>query len=68
VVIPRPGQPPASLPSPWRLRHLRGWPLGISSSEVRDRIRRGLPFAHLVPAGAADVIVSEGLYQNPSES
>jgi nicotinate-nucleotide adenylyltransferase len=68
VVIPRPGQPQASLPSPWRLRHLRGWPLGISSSEIRDRIRRGLPFAHLVPAGAADVIASEGLYQTPSES
>jgi nicotinate-nucleotide adenylyltransferase len=66
VVIPRPGQPQASLPSPWRLRHLRGWPLGVSSSEIRDRIHRGLPFAHLVPDGAADIIASEGLYRNPS--
>jgi nicotinate-nucleotide adenylyltransferase len=66
VVIPRPGQPQASLPSPWRLRHLRGWPLGVSSSEIRDRIHRGLPFEHLVPAGAADIIASEGLYRNPS--
>jgi nicotinate-nucleotide adenylyltransferase len=66
VVIPRPGQPQASLPSPWRLRHLRGWPLGVSSSEIRDRIHRGLPFEHLVPDGAADIIASEGLYRNPS--
>jgi nicotinate-nucleotide adenylyltransferase len=66
VVIPRPGQPQASLPSPWRLRHLRGWPLGVSSSEIRDRIHGGLPFEHLVPAGTADIIASEGLYRNPS--
>ncbi|MFM8880517.1 MAG: nicotinate (nicotinamide) nucleotide adenylyltransferase [Verrucomicrobiota bacterium] len=63
VVIPRPGQPQASLPDPWRLRHLRGWPLGISSSEIRDRVHRGLPIDHLVPSGAADIIASEGLYR-----
>jgi nicotinate-nucleotide adenylyltransferase len=63
VVIPRPGQPQASLPPPWRLVHLRGWPLGVSSSEIRDRVHRGLPFAHLVPAGTADIIESERLYR-----
>ena len=63
VVIPRPGQPQATLPPPWRLRHLRGWPLGVSSSEIRERVRRGLAIDHLVPAGTADVIASEGIYR-----
>jgi len=62
VVIPRPGQAQATLPHPWRLKHLRGWPLGVSSSEIRERVRRGLPIDHLVPNGAADVIASERLY------
>jgi len=66
VVIPRPGQPEASLPPPWRLRHLKGWPLGVSSSGIRERIRRGLAYAHLVPGGAAEVIASEGLYGGPA--
>ena len=63
VVIPRPGQPQAMLPHPWRLKHLRGWPLGVSSSEIRERVRRGLAIDHLVPAGTADVIASEGIYR-----
>jgi nicotinate-nucleotide adenylyltransferase len=63
VVIPRPGQPQASLPTPWRLRHLRGWPLGVSSSEIRDRVRNGMSFEHLVPSGTAEIIASEGLYR-----
>ena len=63
VVIPRPGQAPASLPTPWRLRHLRGWPLGVSSSEIRDRVRNGMSFEHLVPSGTAEIIASEGLYR-----
>ena len=64
VVIPRPGQPQASLPPPWRLRHLRGWPLGVSSSEIRDRVRNGMSFEHLVPSGTAEIIASEGLYRD----
>lgn len=63
VVIPRPGQPQASLPAPWRLKHLRGWPLGVSSSEIRERVRRGLTVDHLVPPGVAEVIASERLYR-----
>ena len=63
VVIPRPGQPQASLPPPWRLRHLRGWPLGVSSSEIRDRVRNGMSFEHLVPSGTAEIIASERLYR-----
>ena len=64
VVIPRPGQPQATLPPPWRLRHLRGWPLGVSSSEIRDRVRNGMSFEHLVPSGTAEIIASERLYRD----
>lgn len=63
IVIPRPGEPAVSLPSPWRLTHLRGWPLKVSSSEIRARVAQGLSVAHLVPATAAEIIVGEALYR-----
>lgn len=62
VVIPRPGEPAAVLAAPFRLRHLRGWPLRISSSEVRRRVAAGLPVRHLLPAGVAEVVADERLY------
>ncbi len=64
IVIPRPGEPAASLPAPWRLTYLKGWPLKVSSSEIRMRAARGLPIHHLVPAIAADIIAEEGLYRS----
>jgi nicotinate-nucleotide adenylyltransferase len=36
--------------------------IGISSSLVRERVREGRPFAHLVPDGVAEAISREGLY------
>jgi nicotinate-nucleotide adenylyltransferase len=63
IVIPRPGEPAASLPSPWRLTQLRGWPLRVSSSEIRARVAQGLSVSQLVPARAAEIILGEGLYQ-----
>jgi nicotinate-nucleotide adenylyltransferase len=62
VVIPRPGEKPAELPPPFRLRHLGGWPLKVSSSEIRARVARRAPIEHLVPPGVADVIREAGLY------
>lgn len=62
VVIPRPGEPPATLDTPWRLVQLRGWPLGVSSSEIRTRVSRGENIRHLVPPAVAEVIAGEGLY------
>src|SRR6185503_1095897 len=35
LVIPRPGEPPATLPLPFRLRLLRGFPFSVSSSQIR---------------------------------
>ena len=63
IVIPRPGQPAAALPAPYRLRHLRGWPLGVSSSEIRDRLRAGRSIRHLVPPGVAEAIAGAELYR-----
>ena len=54
VVIPRPGSPPVSLPELYRLRYLRGWPINVSSSEIRERIRQGLTVHHLVPEAVAE--------------
>jgi nicotinate-nucleotide adenylyltransferase len=62
VVIPRPGEPAAVLPAPFRLRPLRGWPLRISSSEIRQRVAAGRPVRHLLPAGVAEVVADERLY------
>lgn len=63
VVIPRPGQPDTSLPPPWRLLHLAGWPLKLSSSEIRQRVASGKSIAHLVPPGVAEIIEGEGCYR-----
>ncbi len=63
VVIPRPGSEPAALPTPYRLRTLRGWPLSVSSSELRERVRDGRTIASLVPPGVAESIVESGAYR-----
>lgn len=63
VVIPRPGEVPATLPEPFRIRVLGGWPLRVSSSQIRQRVREGREVAHLVPGGVAGVIAEAGLYR-----
>lgn len=37
-------------------------PVGISSTLVQDRLRKGEPYRHLVPVGVAEMIESEELY------
>jgi nicotinate-nucleotide adenylyltransferase len=63
VVIPRPGETPATLPAPFRVRVLGGWPLKLSSSQIRARVQAGLPVDHLVPPGVAAVIREAALYR-----
>lgn len=62
VVIPRPGQVETPLPAPFRGRWLRGFPLGVSSSQIRTRVKAGMPIAHLVPDRVAEAIRNNGLY------
>jgi nicotinate-nucleotide adenylyltransferase len=62
VVIPRPGQAPVPLPAPFQGRMLRGWPLGVSSSEIRERARAGRCITHLVPPAVAEAIQNNRLY------
>lgn len=71
VAVARPGYPadrlkavryslaPALRP---RVRYLEVPSLDISSSEVRERVRAGLPVRYLVPEAVADYIAKEGLY------
>ena len=63
VVIPRPGETPATLPLPFRIQILGGWPLKLSSSQVRARVRAGKVVGHLLPAGVGEVIREAGLYR-----
>ncbi len=62
VVLPRPDQVGADFPPPFRVRRLRGFPLGLSSSQVRDRVRAGLPIDWLVGSAVAEAIRQNGLY------
>jgi nicotinate-nucleotide adenylyltransferase len=56
VAMPRPGGAAAVFPAPFRGRTLKGFPFGVSSSEIRARLQAGLPIDHLVPAAVAAAI------------
>lgn len=62
VVIPRPGQKPVPLPQPFRGRELVGFPLGVSSSQIRGRVKAGLAIRGLVPDTVNEAIANSGLY------
>jgi nicotinate-nucleotide adenylyltransferase len=62
VVIPRPGQTEVPIPAPFRGRMLKGFPLGVSSSQIRARVKAGSPIDHLVPTAVAEAIRNNRLY------
>jgi nicotinate-nucleotide adenylyltransferase len=62
VAIPRPGEPSVSFPSPFRGRMLKGFPIGVSSSQIRERVKAGLPIDQLVPPPVAEAIRNYRLY------
>jgi len=62
LIIPRPGEVLAELAAPFRGRALRGVPLGVSSSEIRARLKAGLPVAHLTPPAVAEALGNNRLY------
>jgi nicotinate-nucleotide adenylyltransferase len=63
VAIPRPGGPTVNFPPPFRGRLLKGFPFGVSSSEIRARVKAGLPINELVPPAVAEAIYAGGVYQ-----
>jgi nicotinate-nucleotide adenylyltransferase len=62
VAVPRPGGATPMFPAPFRGRTLKGFPLGISSSQIRTRVKAGLPIDNLVPPFVADAIHAAKLY------
>jgi nicotinate-nucleotide adenylyltransferase len=62
VAIPRPGESAPMFPAPFRGRVLTGFPCGVSSSQVRARVKAGLPIRNLVPGAVAEAIGNLGLY------
>lgn len=62
VAIPRPGAPLADFPPPFRGRTLPGFACGISSSQIRTRVRAGQPIGTLVPPAVAEAIGNSRLY------
>lgn len=62
LVIPRPGQQEASFAPPFRGRTLKGFPLGVSASEIRARVKAGKPIEHLVTPAVAEAIRNYRLY------
>jgi nicotinate-nucleotide adenylyltransferase len=62
VAVPRPDGGPAIFPPPFRGRTLKGFPIELSSSQIRARVKAGLPIEHLVPPFVAQAIHAAGLY------
>jgi nicotinate-nucleotide adenylyltransferase len=62
VVIPRPGQAPVPFPPPFHGRELCGFPLGVSSSQIRARVKTGLSIRGLVPDAVVEAIRNSKLY------
>jgi len=63
VAIPRPGEATPAFPAPFRGQVLNGFPFGVSSSQIRARVKAGLPVQNLVPAAVAEAIGRMGLYR-----
>ena len=64
VVISRPGEAPVEAPPPFRIKQLGGWPLKLSSSQIRRRVQAEQAIDCLVPFGVAEVIRETRLYRD----
>lgn len=63
VAVPRPGGATAVFPAPFQGRTLKGFPFGVSSSEIRARVKAGQSIENLVPTAVAGAIAEAGVYQ-----
>jgi nicotinate-nucleotide adenylyltransferase len=62
VAISRPGESAVEFPKPFCGRILKGFPVEISSSRIRARVKARLPIENLVPAAVAEAIRNGQLY------
>src|SRR3984957_10373979 len=62
VAVPRLGEKAAEFPKPFCGRILKGFPIEISSSQIRARMKAGLPVENLVPPFVAEAIHAAKLY------
>ncbi len=62
AVIPRPGELTTAFPSPFRGQVLKGFPLTVSSSQIRARTAAGQSLDLLVPPAVAEAIHNNRLY------
>jgi nicotinate-nucleotide adenylyltransferase len=62
IAAPRPGQSHIPLPPPFQGTWLEGFHLDISASQIRDRIRSGLPVDFLAPPMVVEAIHEMRLY------
>ena len=68
VIIPRPGEAAGQLQAPFRQHTLSGFPLGLSSSQIRARIKAGLSIELLVPPAVGEAIRTGDIYRPASGS
>jgi nicotinate-nucleotide adenylyltransferase len=71
AVIARPGHPleaPASLRASLRLHRLSPHPFGISSTEIRERLRSGLPVNYFLAEATLRQIQENQTYSRPRQS
>jgi nicotinate-nucleotide adenylyltransferase len=62
LAIPRPGQADAVFAPPFRGRTLKGWPLDVSASQIRERVKARRRIDHLTPPAVAEAIHNYHLY------
>jgi nicotinate-nucleotide adenylyltransferase len=62
AAVPRPGEIAAEFPKPFRGKILKGFRIEISSSQIRARIKAGLPIENLVPPFVAGAIHAAKIY------
>lgn len=62
LVIPRPGELLIRPPEGFRTQTLKGFPFGLSGSEIRARVKAGLPIDMLTGPVVAQAIRNYGLY------